>query len=82
MKILHDREGQTLTVWFGEPSQEFVCEETSQEVVLMKDRSGHVISIEMHDFSVPDSESVHVVFETILAGRRSRLGASKTNGFA
>jgi hypothetical protein len=34
VKIFHDREGQTLTVWFTDPSQEFVCEETGDEVEL------------------------------------------------
>jgi hypothetical protein len=42
VKILHDREGQTLTVWFADPSQESICEETGHEVVLIKDRSGRV----------------------------------------
>jgi len=37
VKIFHDREGQTLTVWFTDPSLEYVSEETGDEVVLMKD---------------------------------------------
>lgn len=38
VKIFNDREGQTLTV--HHPSFEYVAEETGDEVVLMKDRSG------------------------------------------
>ena len=31
VKVLHDREGQTLTVWFTDPSLEYVAEETGDE---------------------------------------------------
>jgi hypothetical protein len=46
VKSFHDREGQTLTVWFGDRSQEFICEEAGRDVVLIKDRSGQVIGPE------------------------------------
>ena len=36
-KIFYDETGNTLTVWFGNPQDEYVCEETGDEVVLMKD---------------------------------------------
>jgi hypothetical protein len=62
--VFHDREGQTLTVWFTDPSQEYICEETGDEVVLMKDHSGRVIGFEKLNFSVPESDSLHVAFET------------------
>jgi hypothetical protein len=64
VKIFHDREGQTLTVWFTDPSLEHVAEETGDEVILMKDRSGREIGFEKLNFSVPDSDSVHVAVET------------------
>ena len=64
VKIFHDREGQTLTVWFTDPSLEYVSEETGDEVVLMKDRSGRVIGFEKLNFSVPESDSVHIALET------------------
>lgn len=63
VKIFHDRQGQTLTVWFTDPNQEFVAEETGDEVVLMKDRSGRVIGFEKLNFLVPASESVRVALE-------------------
>ncbi|RME56112.1 DUF2283 domain-containing protein, partial [Candidatus Parcubacteria bacterium] len=28
VKVFFDREGNTLTVWFGNPEDEYVCEET------------------------------------------------------
>lgn len=64
VKVLYDREGHTLTVWFTDQSQEHVCEETGEEVVLMKDASGRVIGFEKLNFSVPESEFFRVAFET------------------
>jgi len=55
---------RTLTVWFTDRSQEYVCEETGDEVVLMKDRAGRVIEFEELNFSVPDSDSLRVALET------------------
>ena len=40
LSVLYDREGRTLTVWFSDRHQEHVCEETGEEVVLMKDAAG------------------------------------------
>lgn len=64
VKVLYDREGRTLTVWFTDPSREYVCEETGDEVVLMKDVSGRVIGFEKLNFSIPQSESLRVALET------------------
>ena len=38
IKVIHDAVGHTLTVWLGDSSQEYVCEETQDEVVMMKDK--------------------------------------------
>lgn len=65
VKVYLDREGNTLTVWFGEPQQEYVCEETGDEVILMKDRSGAVIGFEKLNFSTVAPEGVKVTFETV-----------------
>ena len=65
VKVFHDRTGNTLTVWFGEPQAEYICEETGDEVVLMKDRTGHVIGFEKLNFSLSPSEPVHISFEMV-----------------
>lgn len=44
--MIHDTLAETLTVWLGDPEQEHACEETTEEVVLMKDAAGRVIGIE------------------------------------
>lgn len=64
LKVFYDREGHTLTVWFADRSQEYVCEETGDEVVLMKDRSGRVVGFEKLNFSVPESDALRVDLET------------------
>jgi len=43
MKLFFDPVGNTLTVWFGDPDQEHPCEETGNDVILMKDQEGRVI---------------------------------------
>jgi Protein of unknown function (DUF2283) len=65
VKVFYDRTGNTLTVWFGNPEDEHVCEETGNEVILMKDQAGRVIGFEKLNFSVAESEQVRVAFETL-----------------
>jgi hypothetical protein len=65
VKVFYDRAGNTLTVWFGEPQDEYICEETGEEVILMKDRTGRVIGFEKLNFSVPVPEKLRFAFETV-----------------
>lgn len=46
VRILYDRQGNTLTVWFDDPKKESICEEVGDDVVLIKDRRGRVIGFE------------------------------------
>ncbi len=65
VKVYYDQAGNTLTVWFGNPQDEFVAEETGDEVVLMKDKAGHVIGFEKLNFVVPKQTQLQVAFETV-----------------
>lgn len=65
VKVYYDREGNTLTVWFGNPTDEYVAEETGEEIVLMKDRDGKVIRFEKLNFTSQSADSVRVAFETV-----------------
>ena len=65
LKVFYDHTGNTLTVWFGPPEDEYVCEETGDEVILMKDRDGHVIGFEKLNFSVPAPGKLRVDLETV-----------------
>ena len=65
VKVFYDRKGSTLTVWFGNPLEESICEETGDEIILMKDKNGQVIGFEKLHFSIPVHEKLGVAFEAI-----------------
>jgi hypothetical protein len=44
----------------------------------MKDRSGRVIGFEKLNFSVPESDSVHVAVETARTGHPFRIAATRS----
>jgi hypothetical protein len=46
----YDRMGNTLSVWFGNPSAEHVCEEIGADLVLVKDSNGRVIGFEQLNY--------------------------------
>jgi hypothetical protein len=64
-KAINDRAGNTLTIWFGDPQKEYVCEETGDEVILIKDESGQVTGFEKLNSGVPTAEPLHVTFEAV-----------------
>ncbi len=57
VRVIHDRTGNTLTVWFGDPSEEYICSETGEDVVLMRDINRRVIGFELLGFLSPDDQS-------------------------
>lgn len=65
VKVFYDEVGNTLTVWFGNPQEEYVSEETGDEVVLMKDKAGKVIGFEKLNFSIAKPGHLQVAFETV-----------------
>lgn len=46
VRIYYDAYGKTLTVWFGDPASEDVCEEADDDTIFMKDAAGHIIGFE------------------------------------
>lgn len=65
IKVYYDSQGQTLTVWFGRPQDEHICEETGDEVNLMKDRAGHVIGFKKLNYSKVGSAPLQVGIEAV-----------------
>ena len=65
IKVIHDTVSETLTVWFGDPKKEHVCEESIEEVVFMKDISGKIIGFEVLHF-VGSESGTGMAVETIL----------------
>ena len=67
IRVFYDETGNTLTVWFGNPQDEAVSEETGEEVVLMKDSTGKVIGFEKLNFTPVKPRQLQVNFETVTA---------------
>ena len=51
IRVVHDREGQSLTVWFADPEREAVSSEDEHGVIVMKDEAGQVIGIEVMGYT-------------------------------
>jgi hypothetical protein len=67
VKVFYDHVGNTLTVWFDDPQTEYFCEETGDEVILMKNKTGQVIGFEKLNFVQTTSEPIPVAFEMTTA---------------
>lgn len=65
IRVFYDREGQTLTVWFDDPSKEYVCEETGEEVILIKDKAGKVIGFERLNVALETEEKGNIPLEAV-----------------
>ncbi|MEY3867762.1 MAG: hypothetical protein RLZZ338_1653 [Cyanobacteriota bacterium] len=65
VKIYYDHEGKTLTVWFDDPSQEFIAEEADEELLLMKDKQGKVIGFERLNFRFENRADLPVQFMAV-----------------
>lgn len=44
--VRYEAESNSLDVWFGEPTNEFVCEEVEDNLILKKDKAGNTIGLE------------------------------------
>jgi hypothetical protein len=50
LRVYFDRAGNTLSVWFDDPKKEHVCEESDDDMILVKDRRGRIIGFERLNF--------------------------------
>ncbi len=64
IRIYYDKEGNTLIVWFGDSMDEYICEETGEELILMKDKNGHILGFEKLNYLPQSSADRNIVFET------------------
>jgi hypothetical protein len=67
IKLIYDPFGRTLTIWFDDPAKESVCQETADEVVLMKDVGGRVIGLEILGYQAQGKGRTLTV-ETVVLG--------------
>jgi hypothetical protein len=79
VKVFYDEVGNTLTVWFGDPGTEHICEETGEEVILMKDKAGTVIGFEKLNYMAEKPLTFQIAFETISSALAGRGPAAELN---
>lgn len=66
VSIFLDQEGHSLTVWFGDRTQEYVCEETGDEVILMKNQQGEVIGFEKLNYHSQTDSANQLNIEAVI----------------
>lgn len=69
IRVIHDTVGHTLTVWLDDPTSEHVCEETADELVLMKDASGKIIGFELLHYR-PRVDTASLSVEAVVQSSR------------
>ena len=46
IRVIINRESNTLDIWFDDAEKEFICEEAGDEVILKKDKDNRIIGFE------------------------------------
>lgn len=70
VRVIHDPIGETLTVYFGVPRPDQVCEETGEGVILIKDpQSGEVVGFERLYYKAASGPNI-VTVETLVGDHR------------
>jgi hypothetical protein len=78
VKVYYDKLGNTLTFWFGEPNEEYICEEIGDEVILMKNKSGVVIGFEKLNYNL---NNLDVIFKDDWAAIEETLYLNSIHGY-
>ena len=63
INLIHDNIGKTLTIHFSDPKEEYASELTNDEIIVMKNKSGKIIGLEIlhFDYDPDDSISLKVI---------------------
>ncbi|MCK4527835.1 DUF2283 domain-containing protein [candidate division WOR-3 bacterium] len=54
LMVIHNKEMETLDIWFDDPKKEVVCEEVGGGIILKKDKDNKVIGLEVLYYSKDD----------------------------
>jgi uncharacterized protein YuzE len=69
-KIIFNKHGNTLDIWFDDPKKEAISEETEEEIILKKDKKGKIVGIEklnfIHDGKAHYKELTQIPVELIV----------------
>jgi hypothetical protein len=63
VRVIHDREGRSLTVWLDDPEREHSSSADEYGVIVMKDRTHRVIGVEILNYD-GDPGAVSLAAET------------------
>jgi len=69
IKLIHDAVGETITVYFDNPENAKVCEETGEGMILIKDKDNNIIGFEKLYFKLEEDTSPIFQLETNFAKR-------------
>jgi hypothetical protein len=76
IKVHYDKGTQSLTIWFGNPEDEVICEHTDSDVVVMEAEDGRPLGIEVITFKPWDNEPLSVslhVYDTSKSREPARV---------
>ncbi len=63
LKIIHDKKGETLTIYFTKPGKSQICEEAGDGIILIKDKkSKKVIGFEKLYFKTKKTEKIFIEY--------------------
>ncbi len=54
LTVIHNKEMETLDIWFDDPKKEVICEEVGEGIILKKDKDNKVIGLEVLYYSKED----------------------------
>ena len=61
LKIIHDKKGETLTVYFDKPSKDQICEEAGDGIILIKNKkSKQIIGFEKLYFKTKKKDKLSI----------------------
>ena len=72
LRVIHDTVGHTLTIWLGDPKQEYVSTLIDDEVVVMKNRDGRILGFEVLHYQPADPKAGLSVEATIQTPQNDR----------
>lgn len=58
INLIHDNIGKTLTIHFSDAKEEFISELTDDEIIIMKNKDGKVIGLEILHFDYNPDEGI------------------------
>ena len=75
IEVHYDKGSATLVVWFGNPEDEVDCDHTDSDVIVMLDKDGKPLGIEVLEY-YPDDGPLKISFDQVDTASLPRVHAS------